>query len=654
MKKIILFLALLAGFTAAAKDYTLLSPDGNLQVTIQAGNTLSYSLSYKGTALIEPSDISLTLADGIVWGKSAKFSKAVRASVDQSFSAPLFKRSQVRDHYNELRLKAKGWDLVFRAYDDGMAYRFQPAKAVTVQAEQAAFRFAGDWPAYIPYVSQHTETLESQFFNSFESQYAHQPVSRWNKERLAFLPVTVEAPDGIRVCLVESDLLDYPGMFLYNADGSSKLEGVFAAVPDETEQGGHNNLQRLVKTRKGYLAVDTKELPWRGVIVATEDRQLAQSDFVYRLATPADATKDWSWVRPGKVAWDWWNDWNIYGVDFASGVNNDTYKYYIDFAAEKGVEYVILDEGWSVNGVADLMQVVPEIDLKMLADYAESKGVGLILWAGYFAFNRDMEAVCAYYSKMGIKGWKIDFMDHDDQPMVDFYRSAAETAAKYRMMVDFHGAYKPTGLNRTYPNVINYEGVYGLENMKWAPPTVDQVTYDVTIPYVRLVAGPADYTQGAMKNAAQGSYRPNNSEPMSQGTRCHQLAEYLVFDAPLTMLCDSPSNYLQEAECTQFIASVPTVWDETLALDGKIGEYVVIARRRGNSWYIGVLNGREARDLEIDLGALPASARKGIAFQDGANAHRAGRDYKKVQLSVNGDKLKVHLAPGGGYVAVLD
>ena len=646
MRKIALLFALLAGFTAAAKDYTLLSPDGRLQVTVQAGNTLTYSVSYNGQLLISPSEIGLTLEDGTPYGPGTRFSKAVRSSRDVTFQTPLFKRSQVQDRCNELRLKAKDFDLVFRAYDDGAAYRYEPKKPVTVRSEKATFRFADDWPAYVPYTGN-GDNDGSQFYTSFESLYKHHKLSEWDRGHLVFLPITIEADNGIRICLVESDLLDYPGMFLGNDGGTPNLYGIFAEVPTELDRDGHNKLQRIVRKRADVIAKDTKELPWRGIIVATEDRQLAQSDFVYRLATPAD-DRDWSWVKPGKVAWDWWNDWNIYGVDFEAGINNETYKYYIDFAASKGIEYVILDEGWSVMGKS-LLDVVPEIDLDLLTSYAKQKGVGLILWAGCWPFNEDMEEVCAKYSKMGVKGFKIDFMDYDDQLMVQFYRRAAETAAKYGMMCDFHGAYKPTGLNRTYPNVINFEGVYGLENLKWNM-RADEVTYDVTIPFVRLVAGPADYTQGAMKNATKANFRAVNTEPMSQGTRCHQLAEYVIFDAPLTMLCDSPSNYLQEPECTEFIARIPTVWDETIALDGKIGEYVVMARRKGNVWYIGALNGWDARDLEIDLSFLPAGKTSGMAFLDGVNAHRAARDYKKTELPIQGGKVKIHLAPGGGGV----
>ncbi len=649
MKRIVALFAILAALTASAKDYTLLSPDGHLQIQVRTGETLTYSVSYLGVELISPSEIGLTLEDGSLYGPGTRFTKAVRSAVDQSFQTALFKRSTVADKYNQLCLKSKDFDLVFRAYDDGAAYRFEPRKAITVRTEKATFRFAQDWPAFIPYTGGEGE--EAQLFTSFEAQYKHQRLSQWDRDHLVFLPITVEAAEGLRVCLVESDLLDYPGMFLGNDGGTPNLYGIFARVPTEVYREGHNMLQRMVRSRADVIARDTQLLPWRGIIVATQDSQLAQSDFVYRLATPA-REQDWSWVKPGKVAWDWWNDWNIYGVDFEAGINNETYKYYIDFAASQGIEYVILDEGWSVVGKS-LLDVVPEIDLEMLCRYAEGKGVGLILWAGCWPFNQDMEAVCAKYSAMGIKGWKIDFMNYDDQAMVQFYRRAAETAARYGMMCDFHGAYKPTGLNRTYPNVINYEGVFGLENMKWDP-LADEVTYDVTIPFVRLVAGPADYTQGAMRNATRANFHPVNSEPMSQGTRCHQLAEYVIFDAPLTMLCDSPSNYLQERECTEFIAGIPTVWDQTLALDGKIGEYVVMARRKGDCWYIGALNGWEARDLEIDLTSfLPEGAVSGTVFRDGANAHRAARDYKKEAVTFPEGKVTAHLAPGGGYVLIV-
>ncbi|MBR1705939.1 MAG: glycoside hydrolase family 97 protein [Bacteroidales bacterium] len=640
-----------AAMTLQAKEYVVSSPDGAVVMTVTTGDRVTYSVSRRGTLLLAPSELAVTLSDGTVYGGKASFSKVVRRSVQNYSEAPFHKRRILKDMYNELTLKGKGYDIVFRVYDDGAAYRFVSAKPVKVAAETARFCLPEDWTLWVPYVRQHTETLESQFYNSFENTYEHHPVSAWRADRLAFLPVTVDAADGVKLCITESDLHGYPGMYLHDDDGSTTLRGVFAPYPDKVLQGGHNRLQGEVQTRMDYLADGVAELPWRCIVIATEDRRLADNDLVYRLARPAEGS-DWSWVKPGKVAWDWWNAWNLYGVDFEAGINNETYQYYIDFAAQKGIEYVILDEGWAVNLQADLMQVVPEIDLPMLCRYAEERSVGLILWAGYWAFNRDMDAVCRHYADMGIKGWKIDFMDRDDAEMVSFYERAAATTAKHHQVVDFHGAYKPTGLQRTWPNVLNFEGVFGQEQMKWSKAEVDQVTYDVTIPFTRLVAGPADYTQGAMRNASKGNYRAVYTEPMSQGTRCRQLAGYIVFDAPLTMLCDSPSNYLREAECTGFIASVPTVWDETVALDGRIGEYIVMARRKGAVWYIGAMTDWTERDITIDFGDLGITGGEVEVFRDGPNAHHAARDYVRETVSAD-TPLSLHLAPGGGFALVV-
>ena len=654
MRRILLSVLALAAVCslAAANDYTVTSPDGHLSVKIDAGKTLTYSIERDGLLLIKPSCLQLTLENGKLWGPSAQIKKAVTRSVDNTVDSPVFKRSQVRDHYNELELQTKEFNLVFRAYDDGIAWRFVPVKPVTVKAEDILFSFAQDWPAYIPYVNQHTQTLEGQFFSSQESHYTHAKVSEWDRNRLAFLPITVEADGGVKLCIVEADLIDYPGMYLYNATSGLSLKGMFAKVPASYEAEDGDTFQRIITSRKDVIAENVSVMPWRAVIVVPEAKDLAQSDMTWRLASP-QAVADLSWLKPGKVAWDWWNGWNIYGVDFEAGINTQTYKYYIDFASANGIEYIVMDEGWAKNTVLNMKETKPDIDLPELVRYGREKGVGIVLWTIARLFEDQMEELCAQYSAMGIKGWKIDFMDHDDQNMVHFYRNAAAMAAKYHMFVDFHGAYKPVGMSRTYPNVLNYEGVYGLENMKWGNPNVDQVTYDVTIPFTRLVAGPADYTQGAMRNAKKANYRPVGDEPMSQGTRCHQLAEYVIFDAPLSMLCDSPSNYMREQECTEWIAKVPTVWDETVALAGEIGEYVVMARRKGDVWYVGALNNWEPRDLELDLSFLPAGTEVEI-MADGVNAHRAARDYKKTEAKLDGKPVKIHLAPGGGWVMNTD
>lgn len=642
-----------------AKVYTLSSPDSHIKLTVTEGKCITYDVSRDDVKLLDGASASMTLVGGKVFGADAKASKVQRRSVDQTVTTVVYRKKQVRDCFNELTLKYKEYDVVFRAYDKGIAYRFVAhAKApFKVQSEQADFAFAGDWNMYVPYVSQHLETIESQHMNSFESRYDHTPLSAWDKSRLAFSPMMVNEPSGLSMLIMEADLMDYPGMYLYNSDGDSTLEGHFAHKPKDVHQGGHNMLQMLVDSREDYLAeYDRKDVsfPWRIVAVGENDAAVADNDFVYLLATPQDPNEDYSWVRPGKVAWDWWNNWNIIGVDFKAGVNTDTYKYYIDFASKNGIEYVILDEGWAVNKKADLFQVVPEINLEQIIAYAEERNVGIILWAGYHAFDRDMEKVCKVYSEMGVKGFKVDFMDRDDCDMVDFHRRAAQMCAKYHMMVDFHGTYKPTGLSRTYPCVINYEGIHGLEQMKWSTIEVDQVEYDVTVPFIRFAAGQADYTQGAMRNGTKSTFHTSNSEPMSQGTRCRQLAEYVVFYSPLNMLCDSPSAYMKEPECTKFIASIPVDWDETMILDGKAASHIVTARRHGDDWYIGGLTSWKERDVELDLSFIGAGRYQAVLYKDGKNASKNANDFAIEELTIDtGKPLTVHLAPGGGFALVL-
>ena len=652
--------SLLVVLPSAAKDknYKVVSPDGNLSATLVVGQTISYAVSRGDVLLIDSSEISMTMTDGSVFGKNDNVCKVRKVRVDQTLSAVAYKRAEVRDNYNEITLIFKEFSLVFRAYDEGIAYRFVngPDDAF-VQKEQAEFRFANDWTAFVPYVSQHTETLDSQYWNSFESTYDVHCVSEWDKKRMAFLPLAVAADNGIKVLITEADLLDYPGMYLYNEKGSTCLSGRFARYPETVRTAGLSGIQEEVIDRKDFIAKASagEAFPWRVIMVTKKDSEMAVNDLVWKLATPSDPSMDFSWVKPGMAVWDWWHGRNLYGVDFRPGINTETYKYYIDFASCNGVPYVLMDAGWSPDrGQQDQMKVLPEINLPFLIEYARERNVGLILWVGFSPFRRNMEAVCRHFSRMGIKGFKVDFMDRDDQDVVDFHRKAAKTTARYGLMIDFHGTYKPVGLNRTYPNVVNYEGVFGLEQMKWKKATVDQVTYDVTMPFIRMAAGPVDYTQGAMRNASKGNYHPVESEPMSQGTRCHQLAEYVVFDSPLNMMCDSPSNYMAEPECTKFIAGCPTVWDESLAVNGEIGQFITLARRSGNVWYVGSLNNWNARDLTLNLGFLGEGEWTMEIFRDGVNADRAARDFKRESYPVPADRnVRIHMAPGGGWAARL-
>lgn len=661
MRKTLLLLAATVACTfsvQAQKTYMLASPDGRLQTTVAAGDALTYAVTFDGRTILDASPLSLTLDNGTTWGADPRVAGVTRTSADKTIASPFYRADSIRDHYNALTLRMKGdWSVEFRAYDNGVAYRFvsRAKKPFNIVSEQAEFRFPADLEATVPYVARGKEgDFDDQFYNSFENTYTTARLSELNPGRLMFLPLVVDAGDGVKVCITETDLENYPGLYLTNAGAAKNgLKGVFAPYPEKQEQGGHNRLQMLVRERKDHIAkVDTpRAFPWRMAIVGS-DTDLAASNLSYLLAAPS-RLDDIAWIKPGKVAWEWWNDWNLSGVDFRAGVNTETYKYYIDFAASEGIEYVILDEGWAVNKQADLMQVVPAIDLQEIVDYGRQKGVGIILWAGYWAFDRDLERVCKHYSEMGVKGFKVDFMDRDDQQMTAFNYRAAETAAKYKLLLDLHGTHKPAGLNRTWPNVLNFEGVHGLEQMKWQPPTVDQMKYDATIPFIRQAAGPMDYTQGAMRNAIKKNYHPCNSEPMSQGTRCHQLALYVVLDSPLNMLCDSPTAYLHEKESADFIAAIPTVWDETRILDGRMGEYILTARRKGTTWYIGGITDWTSRDVEVDLSFL-GGAYDAVLFRDGVNADRRASDYKRETLRVDASEpLKLHLAPGGGFAAAL-
>jgi alpha-glucosidase len=669
MKNILHYLALAVlvccmGLQAQGKEqrFTLKSPDGKLVTHIVATekDEITYDIVYNGVTVMLPSHLGLNRAyeKGVV--SSMAVSKSSTATIDEEIASPFTRQATMRNRCNELTLSVgKDLDVIFRAYNEGIAYRYQIYQPCKVRFEKVEYNFAGDYEATVPYVTNFDENNhDAQYTSSFENLYTKLLLSKLDTRRLCFLPLLVHGPHGVKVCLTESTLTDYPGLYL-KAMGANKpeslpgyrLEGENARYPKTLEQGGHNNLQMIVKEREEYIAEVNKEtvMPWRIAMVAKNSTELAMNNMSYLLGEPCKVA-DLSWIKPGKVAWDWWNNWNIGGVPFKAGINNDTYKYYIDFASKNGIEYVILDEGWAVNKQADLFQVVPEIDLPMLVQYAKERNVGLILWAGYYAFDRDMEHVCQHYSEMGIKGFKVDFMDRDDQIVTQFYKRAAAMCAKYHLLVDFHGAFKPAGLNRTYPNVLNFEGVAGLEQLKWAPATWDQVQYDTEIPFIRQTAGPMDYTQGAMHNAAKGCYHPCWSEPMSQGTRCHQLALYIVLESPLNMLCDSPTNYEKEPDYTRFVAEIPTVWDETRVLQGEVGEYIVTARRKGDVWYIGGITNWTERDIAIDLSEIGLRNAVGTMYVDGTNAHRKGSDYDV--LGVKGfSQLKVHLAPGGGFVA---
>ena len=633
-----------------SKSFNITSPDGNIQLKVGAGSKLQWSVTHQSQAIIAPSSISLKLQSGEVLGDNAQITSSKNEKVNNKIAALNYKKDTVEDDYTQLTLNCNGdYGVIFRAYNDGVAYRFFTKKkdSIIIQSEEADFNFTDDEYAYIPYSNQPHN--HDKYECSFENTYQHIKLSQFVKDTVAFAPVLVELANNKKAVITEADLEDYPGMFLTNGKILTGLSGDFAPYVLEDKQGGHNNLQAYVTKRADYIARTngTRSFPWRVVVISTNDKDLLNNDMVYRLASPS-RVEDVSWIMPGKVAWDWWSDWNISHVDFKAGINTQTYKYYIDFAAAYHIEYILLDEGWANS--LDIMQIVPEVNLQEIIDYGKQKNVGVWLWGGWLPLDKKIDEALGKYSKMGIKGFKIDFMDRDDQKMVQFYYRMAKKAAEYHLMIDYHGAYKPTGLQRTFPNILNIEAVHGMEQLKWSNPDMPQ--FDVSIPFIRMIAGPMDYTPGAMRNGTKETFRPINAMPMSQGTRCHQLAMYVMYEAPFEMLSDNPTTYMREQECLNFMSNVPTTFDETVELDGKVSEYAAIARRKGDSWYVGAMSNWNARDITIDLSFLKDGNYEAEIFQDGINADRDATDYKKEVKQVSSkDKLTVHLSNGGGWVA---
>lgn len=642
-----------------AKEYTLSSPDGHLRLTVDTGKRLTWSLMHDSTKVIAPSPISLSLSDGKVLGASPRVKKVSTRKVDTSFATPFYKKSEVKDVYNELTLRlSDGLSVIFRAYDDGAAYRLsldgKGARRVT--SEEAMFNFAGDYKAFIPYVND-LRDADYPYSYSFESYYDESPISEMYADSLAIVPLLVELPHGKKALIMEGDVEGYPGMFLVKGEKANSIEARFAPEPLSEKIGGFSDLNLIPVETAPYIAEieGTVTLPWRSVTVVTSDSQLADSDMSQRLASPSRIA-DTSWIKPGKVAWDWWNNWNVTGVDFPAGINTPTYKYYIDFAAENGLEYIIVDEGWSRES---LMSPVEGIDIAELARYGKEKGVGVILWARWRDVDKEMDVAFPHYSGLGIAGFKVDFFDRDDRRVIESMTRIADAAARNRLLLDLHGM-KATGIQRTYPNVVNFEGVKGLENYKWLPvvdgkPGIDVMRYDVTAPFIRMAAGPMDYTPGAMTNAAPGNYRSINDTPMSFGTRAHQLAMYVVYEAPLQMLADSPGAYRSNPESLRFISAIPTVFDETRVLAGEVGEYIAVARRKGDTWYVGALTSLTPRDLKIPLSFLaPGVAYNAVTMSDGVNVNRNGADCRREERRVTSySELDAAMASGGGFAAII-
>jgi len=634
-------------------SFEIKSSDGNITVNIEAGAKLQWSVQCSGKQIIAPSPVSLQLESGEILGDNVKILSSKTEKTDNIITPVNYKKSEIPNQYNQLTINFKGdFGIVFRVFNEGVAYRFFAKRKgeLIVKNEEANFNFTSDNKAFIPYMWDYRD---GKIFNSsFEALYKEINISKFASDSLAFLPVLVDVGNNRKVVILEADLEEYPGMYLNINQTHKGFMGVYAPYPLEAKLGGYGGINYIPTKRADYIAKvsGTRDFPWRIVVISNHDKELLNNDMVQKLASPSRIT-DISWIQPGQVAWDWWNDRNISHVDFKAGMNTPTYKYFIDFAAANKIKYIIIDGGWSEG--LDLTKITADINLQEIIDYGRQKGVGVILWATWYAVTQQMDKVFPYYSAMGVKGFKIDFVDRDDQLAVASLYEIAKKAADNHLLVDYHGVFKPTGLQKTYPNVIGFEGVKGLENYKWA--TEDQPRYVVSIPFIRMMAGPMDYTPGAMRNSNKANYRPINSNPMSMGTRCQQLAMYVVFEAPLQMLSDNPTIYMREQECTDFITSVPLTFDETVPIDGKVGEYLALARRKGTTWYVGAMTNWTERDLSLDFSFLGEGDFQAVFFKDGINADRDGTDYKKEEIKISSStKLNIHLAPGGGWAARIE
>ena len=642
-----------ASFAAKEKKYVLSSPDGTLKVEISAGNELVYQVMHGNDTILSHSNIALVLEDGTIVGRTPRITGERRRKIKDNIESPFYRFKEFVATGNELDLKLKGgFGIIFRAYNEGVAYRFYTTQSsdIIIKEEQAEFNFKEDYTAYLPYTTNDKKPMAMAYQNVYDIT----PLSK-AQPKLAFLPVTVDC-GSVKLTLLESDLEAYPGMFVQSQQGKYGLKGVFAPYPAKTDFYPWRKQEYVTETTDFISrSRGSRSYPWRVLAITEKDTDMPVNNLVYALASP-NRIGDTSWIKTGKVAWDWWNDWNLKGVPFKAGINMDTYKYYIDFASRNGLEFIVLDEGWYDPKSGDMLTVIPELDLPELIAYGKSKGVEIVLWTVFNVLDSQLEAACKKYADMGIKGFKVDFLDRDDQTAVEMVYRIAEMTARYKLTLDLHGIYKPTGINRTYPHIINFESVFGMEEVKWTDIKNNMPLYDVTFPYIRMMAGPVDYTPGAMRNATKADWRAMYYTPASMGTRCHQLAAYIVHDSPFTMLCDAPTNYLNEQECVDFMASLPVEVDSTFIASGELGKYIVTVRKKDVNWYIGGMTNWDERDVQLDFSFLPEGmSYTAVLFKDGVNANKQAEDYRKETIRINKDsRLTLHLASGGGFAMKLE
>ncbi len=638
---------------------SLSSPDHRIRMDINYGLNLRYDLIVDGRKLMSDNHADLEL--DITESKIPSRPKVKEyQNQKEHISSPFYRVPNFDVEYNSCVIEyRKNLLIEFRAYNEGVAYRFltkdMKSSSYLINGEHSEFNLTEDFKSYIPYSTNPRNPMSM----AFQSTYDVNNLSSQDQSNLGYLPLVIDCGNSstpeLKLSLMESDVENYPGMFV-KVLGQS-ICGVFSCYPKEFKYYDWR-YQKYVTDRESYISrsIGDRSFPWRIIGVSYKDTDMPQSNLVYALASP-NRIGDTSWIRPGKVAWDWWNDWGLTHVDFKAGINMDTYKYYIDFASRYGLEYVILDEGWYFPKSGDMLTPIEELDLPALVSYGESKGVKLILWTVFNVLDKDLEAACKKYSEMGIAGFKVDFLDRNDQEGVEMVYRIADACSRYKLLLDLHGIYPPTGLNRTYPNVLNFESVFGMEESKWTEPdTKDMPLNDVTFPYIRLQCGPVDFTPGGMRNATKKDYKPVYYNPMTMGTRCHQMAMYVIHDSPLTMLADSPSAYEQEPEYTRYLSSIPVVFDESRVLCGKMGEYIVTARRKGTTWYVGGQTNWNSLEIDLPMNFLaPASQYTSVMFSDGKNSNKNASDYRVcTEELTNSSVVHINMSEGGGFVIIAE
>jgi alpha-glucosidase len=633
----------------AADSVLVSSPNKRITLVVDYKNKITYSINYDNEIILRPSLIDLVFEDDQQLSKNLRLHKKAISSFNEKIISPVpEKRKEIINNYNELILEfVQPYTLVFRVYDDGVAYRIitRFKDSLLIKNEVAQFNFKPGEKVLLPIVEARKEI--DRFHTSFEELYQLKTIDSLTDQTIAYSPVLVGSGDEIKIAITESDLDDYPGMFL-GSTNSNSLQGVFAPYPLQKKMTDGEYPQEVVTQRADYIAriKGSRSLPWRVLIIAKEDKELPSNDLVYRLASPSKL-KDASWVHPGKGTDEWIIGINLFNVPFKSGVNTETYKYYIDFAKRFGFQRIMMDAGWS--NYKNLFDINPAVNMDTLSAYAKSKNIKISMWTLCSTLDRQLDSALDQFNKWGVDFIMTDFMDRDDQQMVNFYTRIAKACADHKIMIMFHGAYAPKGFNRTWPNAITREGVLGSEYNIWSDKPAPE--HDLTLPFTRMLAGPFDYEPGLLDNATKEQFRPIDKKVMSQGTRCHQLAMFVVYDNPMQIFSGNPSQGLLEPAFMELLGSIPVTWDETKILEAKVSDYIITARKKNNDWYIGGMTDWTSREFTLPLDFIDEGIYDAELCMDGVNADTYASDYiiKKVAFK-KGDNLKIKMAKGGGFV----